>query len=327
MAYCTIKEVREEGFKECNFSDQRVQRALDLACELIDRTTCRWFEARDLALDVLWNGSADLLLPHPIIRVDTVRFVNTDGTTSDPLDVNDYIVFNRHVRTGQTNERDDREDPKLAWQFLRPDLVVPGRHRLVQELLTRREQNVRIEGKWGYTEPDFGAGRTIDTDVGDAITAPDTIKMVNGAFTSEDVGRTIEVIGSAGNDAVRTIASVPASDTVTTVEQDLTTEGSGFTANVSAFPQFGVTPRIIRDVCLRLLARDLPTIAAQTTGTGIINPNRITRMATRDQSVSVAIDPRLVSGSGAGGDGSPTGDPAIDRVLTQMRCPPRMGAV
>lgn len=329
MAYCDIADVRAEGFLDPPYTDARVQRAIDIACELIDRTTCRWFEPRDLTFDVKWRGSPDLLLPHPVIRIDSVLFLNTDGTTQQALDVNDYLVFNRHVRTGQTNERDDREDPKLSFQFLRPDTVTPRPRQptLVQELLGRREQNVRVVGKWGYTDPDYTAARTPTADAGDAITAPDTIKLTNGGFTSEDVGKTITIAGSASNDGTRTIASVPAADTVKTVEQDLTTEGSGFTATLSAFPQFGVTPNLIKDVCLKLVARYLPTGAAQSSGTGSINPNRITRMATRDQSISFMTDPRLTAAGGAGGDGTITGDPEIDRILTMFRCPPRMGAV
>lgn len=326
--YCTIADVRMEGYTVAMATNSRITRAIRLACADIDRWTARFFEPRDLSLDLKWRGSPDLLLPHPIIRVDEVRFLNTDGTAQDPLDVNDYLVFNRHVRTGQLNERDDREDPRITFQFLRPDTVTPRPRTptLVQELIGRQEQNVRVVGKWGYTDPDFAAARSIATGAGDAITAPDTIVMANGVFTSEDVGRTISVAGSASNDGTRTIAAVPNGTTVQTVEQDLVNEGAGFTASISAFPQFGVTPEQIKEVCLRLVARRLPSLSTQQSGLGAINPSRITRMATRDQSISMTTDPRLTAASGAGGDASITGDPEIDRILTAFRAPPRMGA-
>ncbi len=328
MAYATIDDMRREGFPACDFTDDRVQKALDDATELIERTTGRWFEARDLTFDVWWHGSADLLLEHPIIRISDVRFVNTDGTTSTPLETADYIIFNRHVRMG-LKEPDDRENPKLAWQFLRPDYFIPRPEspRLVQDLLTRRDQNVRLVGKWGYTEPNFSAGRSPTPAGTDAITAPDTIKVINAAFTAEDVGRTITVsAGLAANNGVRTIATVVSADTVTTVEQTLVTQASGFATAISAFPQFGVTPRIIKDVCLRIAAMNLPTLREQMSGLSGLSSGRITRMATRDQSITFAEDPRIAIAAGAGGDSVITGDPTVDRVLTMMRRPLKLGA-
>jgi hypothetical protein len=331
MAYCTIDDLRDEGFPACDFSDRRVQRAIDLACDIIDRATGRFFVPRDLVIDVNWRGQPELLLEQPIIRVDKIVWVNTDGSESTPpLDLRDRIIFNRHVSQGLT-EPDDREDPKVSWQFISPGSLVPRprplRPRLVQSILTRRAQNVRITGKFGYTDPDFGAGRSIASAAGDAITAPDTIKMDNGAFTSEDVGRTITIAGSgAGNNATRTIAAVPSSDTVQTVEQDLTSEGTGFTATVSAFPQFGKTPRLIEDICLKIAARHLNPLAGGDPVENAMNSGRILKMTVRDQSISFLPDPRAAGGDTAlSGDAAITGDPEIDLVLAQFRRPPRLG--
>lgn len=158
MPYCVIQDVRDEGFLDPPFTDARVQKAIDNATAFIDAMTARWFEPRSLTFDVTWRGSQDII-PEPeipIISITEVRFVNTDGTLSNPLDADDFTVFNRHVRQGLLAP-DDREDPKIAFEFIRPGIVVPRpRPRLVQELLSRRVQNIRLVGKFGYTEPDFG---------------------------------------------------------------------------------------------------------------------------------------------------------------------------
>lgn len=323
MAYASISDMRLEGFKSSRYSDSRVQTALTLAQRMVDRATKRFFEPRDLTFTETWNGRDFLLLNHPIIRVDSVRFINTDGTLQDPLEDDDIEVYNRHVRQGLTN-KDDRDSPKIAMLFVRPTTIHPRtKPSTVQEIIRNRLQNVQVVGKFGYTDPDHEAGRTIASNGSDSITAPDQIHIENGAFTDEDVGRTITIQGSASNDAVKTIAEVVGPKDIKTVEQDLVTEGSGFTADVSAFPQFGVTPLEIKQATILLASRNLDPLATKDPVQDAIKAGRIRRMAVRDQSISLDSDPRLTS---QGGD-SLTGYPDVDQLLVPFIRPPRMAAV
>ena len=70
----------------------------------------------------------------------------------------------------------------------------------------------------------------IASDAGDAITAGNTVHMRNATFDESSKGRGLDIAGSgAGNNGLKTIATVIDKKTVTTVEA-LTPEGSGFTA-------------------------------------------------------------------------------------------------
>ena len=330
MAYCTIEDVRDEGFQDCDaFIDARVQKAVDAATRDIDRFLKRNFEPRKLTFRRTWKGSPqELLLDDPVIALDRVQFVNTDGTLGEILEASEFEVFNRHVTQGLT-EPDDREDPKLAFIFLLSNFLIPGaftRNRVVdlRRAFDLRVLNVELEGWFGYTDPEFSGTRSIASDAADAITAPDTIKMTNGAFTVSDRGRTITIAGSSTtNDGGRRIIAVPAADTVTVDGTVLVTEGTGFTASIAVFPQFGVTPGGIAEACLRMAIKRLPTLATVDSIDAAVTGGRVRRMAVRDQSIELTKDTRLTSGGGGSGF---TGDPAIDSLLVQFMRPPKFGA-
>lgn len=322
MSYCSVEEMREEGFEKCDLTDRRVQNALDQATADIEAYTGRFFEPRNDTIDVDWRGSEDLLIHQEIIAIDEVSFVNTDGSTSGPLDVDDYVVFNRHVRQGLLRP-DDREAPKISLTFVSPGLFIgEDRRRLVQDLLTRRVQNMRLKGRFGYTDPDPGVARTIATNAGDAVTAPDTLKMVNGGFKERDVGARITIAGSASNNGTRTIASIIDANTVTTVEQTLVTEGPGFTASLAKYPQSGSTPRLIRRACALIAAKFyLGKLASQDPFEQALSSGRLMRAAVRDQSLTLQPDIRVTRGAEF------TGDPTIDTILARYFRPLKIEAV
>lgn len=329
MSYCTIAEVRAEGYDDPPYSDARVQAALDAATRDIDRFLKRFFTPRKMTFRRTWSGGPlDLLLDQPIIRIDRVQMVYSDGTLGQELEPEDYVVFNRHVREG-LDEPDDREDPKLTFVFLNPNLVYPlgyhaNRAADLRRAFEQRVQNVELEGWFGYTDPDQSHGGLVTPDAGDAITATDTIKVGAGGLDQSYVGKTVTVSGSgAGNDGVRTVASVVGADTVKTVEQDLTTEGAGFGASFSTFPQFGITPGGIKEACLRMAVKGLPLLSEADAIEDAIADGRMKRMAVRDQSIEVFRDSRDTSGGGGAGF---TGDSRVDSLLVQFMRPPKFGA-
>ena len=328
MAYTTIQDVREEGFEDCDADDARVQKAIDKATRDIDRFLKRFFAPRKMTFRRTWNGAPELLLDQPILALDRVQLINTDQTLGEILKVDEFVTFNRHVAQG-LDEPDDREDPKVAFVFLHPNVLVPhvlNTHRNVtlQRLFHARTLNVELEGWFGYTDPVFDGARTIASDAADAITAPDTIKMTNGLFTAADRGRNITIAGSSTtNDGARRIIAVPSADTVTVDGTALVTEATGFTASIAVFPQFGITPDAIAEAATLMAIRSLPKKSEGDFIDSAMAAGRVRRMAVRDQSLELTADPRLSSGGGGAGF---TGDPEIDSLLVQFMRPPKFGA-
>lgn len=325
MTYCTIDDIREEGFEQCEYTDRRVSKAIKTAQQFIETVTRRFFEPRDLTFRETWRGESELLIGQgsmPIISVSELRFVNTDESLQAPVDLTtDIRIFNRHVREGYL-AKDDRENPRIGLIFIDPNLIIPRvRPLTVMEVTAARLQQIQITGTFGYTTPTFNRARSIASAAGDAITAPNTIAMDNAIFDDDDVGHTIVVAGSAStNDGSKTITEFVNSKTVK-VKETLVTEATGFTATITDFPQVGITPSPIAEVCKLLAIRNLPKRATDDPLSKALSGGRLRRMQTRDQSMDLDRDPRL---TGIGG-GALTGDPEIDLVLIAHRAPPALG--
>ena len=326
MPYCTIEDIREEGFDLCDFPDRRVSKAIKTAQQFIEKVTRRFFEPRDLTFRETWRGESELLIGQgsmPIITVTELRFVNTDETLQTPVNLTtDIRIFNRHVREGYL-AKDDRENPRIGLIFIDPNLIIPRvRPLTVLEVTAARLQQIQITGTFGFTEPTFNRARSIASAAGDAITAPNTIVMDNAAFDEDDVGHTITIAGSAStNDGDKIITEFVDGKTVK-VKEALVTEALGFTASILDFPQVGITPPQIAEVCKLLAIRNLPKRATDDPLSKALSGGRLRRMQTRDQSIDLDRDPRL---TGIGG-GALTGDPEIDLVLIAYRAPPALGS-
>ena len=333
MGYCTADEVRTRGgYDDPPYTDAYVNPWIDWATRFIDLITKWWFEPRnfdtgnELKLDGM--GTRDLLVPLPIIKIAKVQFVDfptVPGGVSE-VDLDAFAIYNRHLKTGGLTNPDDRRNPRIA--FVGTKI---GRRQIFVDEFPRGRQNIWLTGRFGFTEPDFDAARLIASDALDTITAPDEIHMENGAFTAEDVGRTITIAGSALNNGAYVVATVVGAKDITTVEQTLVTEGTGFTANVSAFPQFGITPPLIKDVAIRLALREMPppgtpggTIDGDQYEDRMRAAGRITQEKVRDQSISYAAGARGGEGNIAGVF---TNDPYIDMILASHRRPAKMAAI
>lgn len=331
-SYSTVQDFRQRlGSCGSDYNDPTLQLVLDGATAFIDSVTGWFFEARSFVMLVDGRGSHILQLPLPIIRITRVEFVDiTYEPAASEVDLASLAIYNRHL-SGLTNP-DDRKNPKISWVVGRE----PGQRKMFQQSeWTEGEQNIQLTGTWGFTEYVPNASpRSIASDAADAITAPNAIKMTNGTFTQEDVGKTITIAGSASNDGDYVVATVVDSENITVEEQTLTTEGSGFTASMSADPQWGITPVLIKDVCERLAMRDLPSAAGAAIGAGLSDPieyesrmreqGRVIREKVRDQEIGYAP----ISASGDGNSaGIITGDPFIDMVLLMHMKPADMSWV
>jgi len=329
MSYCTPDDVRNRGgLDDPPYSDAVVQSWIDWAQTFIEEVTGQWFTPRELTVKIDGRDTRTQLVPVPIIVIEKVEFVDFPTIPSgvSELDLDAFVIYNRHVADGLLNP-DDRANPRIAFQGTKI-----GRRQIFIEEFPEGKQNVWLTGRFGYTEPDFGAARSIATNAGDAITAPDEIKMVNGDFDAEDIGRTITIAGSASNDGAYKIKTVVSATEVKVEEQTLTTEGNGFTAAVSAFPQWGVTPALIKDACIRLVLREMTDPTAGSSGAPdgyqyearMRAAGRVTQEKVRDQSISYAPP----SSAGEGNlSGVITGDPFIDMVLLKYRRPPKFSSV
>ncbi len=149
VTYCTVADLRAEGFNDPPFTDARIEKLCILATKYIDKTTGRWFTPRTFTeaapLRVDGGSSRTLHLDIPIIRLDAAQTFDgafLDGQLSD-IDLLTLSVYNRHL-TGLTMP-DDRENPRITFR----SSGVLGWSRFPQGA-----QNVYLQGVFGYTDPD-----------------------------------------------------------------------------------------------------------------------------------------------------------------------------
>jgi len=144
--YITVAEVRAEGLPDPP-SDAKVQAAIDLWSQVIDRLCRQWFESRPLTILMDGNGADTLWLPVPIITVSAL-YINGDfDPVSQPLDPAYYEVFNSRTTP------DDRKNPKVQLKHEKRDLFEKV---LWDEypIFTKGQRNQKLVGNFGYTEPD-----------------------------------------------------------------------------------------------------------------------------------------------------------------------------
>lgn len=155
MGYVTVEELRQRrGFCPESVTDLEFQEAIDDASQQIDDACGQWFEPRqftdDRPLRLDGSGSSILPIPIPIIRIDGIEV--TTGHPDDPITIaptteEDVVVYNRHLTQGLVQGEDDREDPQL---IIEPAL---RSSRGIITFWPVGEQNVALDGWFGYTDP------------------------------------------------------------------------------------------------------------------------------------------------------------------------------
>lgn len=255
-AYAQLVDLLDAGFPIGNpapcggFSLSDASNALLRASRYIEQITSRFFDARYRVFDLNGKGGPAIQTEHSIIGLTNVAFTFTTFTPADlPIQEGDLRVYNRHIRQGLL-EPDDRNDPRV--EFLRTPVYRFPRSQILGEVdilssyigFTDSQQNVKMKGMWGYTDPD----------------------------------------GSP----------------------------------------FGTTPRLIREVTMRLAARYIQPLWQQLGGAGeraaIGGP--LVSERTLDQSATFANLAGTKIGLGAYA-GAFTGDPEIDQILAMYMAPPK----
>ena len=138
MAYITVAEVRAAGLN--SLPDQRIQDAIDLWQEVIERYCRQWFEPRSGDFFIDGNNSNTLFLPFPVISLQAL-YVNGQNLA---YDVNHYQVYSSR---GLVN--DDRRNPRIVLSSGSRNIFAGsegGR-------FLAGSQNQRVVGTFGFVEP------------------------------------------------------------------------------------------------------------------------------------------------------------------------------
>ncbi len=131
--YATVQDLRAEGVTDVVADDARLTLLLEEAARLIDQVTGQFFEPRTLVLRLSGTGAPSVYPPYYPIRIDELSVGEL------PLNVNDLDVSGAPVLAGGDGPRITRLHGFFSWGT----------------------RNVRVAGRWGYTEHDGSLeGRT-----------------------------------------------------------------------------------------------------------------------------------------------------------------------
>jgi hypothetical protein len=91
-AYCTVADVRAEGYDETEYPDPRVTAMIGIASMLIDQECQRWFDERSETFTLYGDGSPILDLPHCPISITSVT-VSEPGLDDVLLESDEYEIM------------------------------------------------------------------------------------------------------------------------------------------------------------------------------------------------------------------------------------------
>ena len=218
-SYCSVADIRAEGFDSAFASDARIEMLASLATKYIDKMTGRWFTARTfdsnspMMLD--GDGSRTLHLDVPIIRLDNMKIESQAFISGDLIDVDPaaYRVYNRHL-SGLTRP-DDRENPRISFIQSRLQRVLADGILFQPRTFPRGRQNIFLEGVFGYTDPDGSPfGNT-----------PDLIKRAACLLVIRDLRLDSDVVEKF-NDKVRFRINMDKEGSTTVRLQDIWLKGA-----------------------------------------------------------------------------------------------------
>lgn len=137
MSYALLADVRAEGVPD-DYTDARINDRIALATEYIHKRCGMYFEETDATLSFDGSGTGTLLLPMPLLSIDSITVSDTELTAND-------LTYVQNLSGNQPGD-DQRRNPRLRWKG--------GR------LWATGERNVEIEGSWGYVEGTSGSYTT-----------------------------------------------------------------------------------------------------------------------------------------------------------------------
>jgi hypothetical protein len=147
--YCLLQDLRDEGVASATVPDLLLAKRIALASRFIEAATKRFFYPRAMSINLDGTGGAAMLLQQPIIALTGISLETTTLLTDIELD--NVRVYNRHLSQRLTDP-DDRSSPKIEL-FNTRDSYGYGRLGYTALRFPVGEQNVAIDGVFGYTDP------------------------------------------------------------------------------------------------------------------------------------------------------------------------------
>ena len=148
--YCTIQDIRDQGYASSAYADAKVQTAIQRATSVIDKLCRQWFEPRYKRVSLDAKRIDQLWVKIPIIAMQEIKI------DEEILSLDEFEIYNRHLTHGIVNP-DDRADPRIAWGQGRSTVDIKrlyggGR-------FPKARKSVICRGVFGYT--DIGPGEYV----------------------------------------------------------------------------------------------------------------------------------------------------------------------
>lgn len=132
MEYISVEDIRDEGVKEEEAEDPRVENLIETAEQYFENMTGQHFYEKETTMTLYGRDSKTIFLPVHIISCDKIE-INEETINSDK-----YRIFNRYMP-------DDRHNPKIVFDFE----VAEG-------------DTVDIEGSFGFVEEDGSTPKMVE---------------------------------------------------------------------------------------------------------------------------------------------------------------------
>lgn len=153
--YCTLEDVRDQGYTITAYSDAKVWTAIQKASQLIDKISRIWFEPRYRMVSMDGKKIDQLFLKVPIVALMKIEI---DSTAEE---LASFVVYNRHLTHGIV-QPDDRADPRIAWGEGRDGVDI--RRLYGGGFFLKARKSIKLFGVFGYTElgPGQYVGETVE---------------------------------------------------------------------------------------------------------------------------------------------------------------------
>ena len=153
--YCTLQDVREQGYTQTAYSDAKVWTAIQRATQLIDKISRMWFEPRYQMVSMDGRKIDQLFLKVPIVSVMKVEI------DRNAEEIGSFVIYNRHLTHG-TVQPDDRANPRVAWGEGRDGVDI--RRLYGGGTFLKARKSIKLFGIFGYTEigPGQYVGETVE---------------------------------------------------------------------------------------------------------------------------------------------------------------------
>lgn len=152
----SLDDLRAEGVTIETADEERYLERIETWQAWIEQVTGLYFVPRQLTIDYDGTGTNLLQLPMPLVSL-TYLYVN--GDFDNAVDVDDFVAY---TGRGGDDGRDDRRNPRVKLVTTESSIFTGvGPLCRTNAVFEVGEKNQRIEGTFGFVEPDGCAPRPI----------------------------------------------------------------------------------------------------------------------------------------------------------------------